>query len=528
MSTKALSTFSHTRALFVLITLFAAPALWGGAPPSNPGYQAGFPIELVGNFVRFSSIALGDLNNDQRPDIVFGASDGRLYAYSGTGSLLWQVDTGNMAIEGKAAIGDVDGDGFNEVVIGAGSTFTTNADGALYVFNHLGVEQCHFDTLDLAGTPGTFQEGVYSSPALADLDGNDGGRLEIVFGAWDHHVRALHHDCSVFWDVDTFDTVWSSPAIGDLDRDGSPEIVIGADSHFEPSPINTENGGRLHVFRANGTVFPGFPIQIDEVILSSPSLGDLDNDGFLDIVVGTGNFWANATGSDVGSRLNAWNRFGNFLSGWPRSIPGRYSDSSPALVDIDQDGSLEVVINARNRSGPVSNSGWVYVLNGNGTNVAGWPKQPKTPIDFAGGTASFATPASPVVADIWGDSGLEIILPSNGELVVWSRNGTQLSRQVLPNPAGAIALGANWTVSSSAGVGDLDRDGDLEVVVAGYLEFNQNDGALWAWDFSKPAVPAPPWPVFRRSVDNHAVARTEIFADGFASGNTSAWSVTVP
>ncbi|RMF30845.1 MAG: VCBS repeat-containing protein, partial [Chloroflexi bacterium] len=86
------------------------PSLSTAAPAVFPSPQANFPIALNGAQVRSSSVALGDLTNDGVPEIVVGGIDGKVHAYRGNGTRLWEYDTGDMAIESKAAIGDVDGD----------------------------------------------------------------------------------------------------------------------------------------------------------------------------------------------------------------------------------------------------------------------------------------------------------------------------------------------------------------------------------------------------------------------------------
>ena len=69
---------------------------------------------------------------------------------------------------------------------------------------------------------------VYSSPALGDLDGD--GHLEVVVGSDDGKVYAWHHDGTPVagWPQTTGDVVDSSPALGDLDGDGHLEVVVGS------------------------------------------------------------------------------------------------------------------------------------------------------------------------------------------------------------------------------------------------------------------------------------------------------------
>ncbi len=505
------------------------------AAVAAPDPQIGFPVPLAGSQVRFSSIALGDLTGDGLPEIVVGGKDGIVHAYTGAGVELWTFDTGDMAIEGKAVIADVDADGDPEVVIGAGSTFTMAAHGDLYVLSHTGGEQCRFETLDATGGGGDgWRDGVFSSPAVADLVGGDGGQLEIAFGSFDRRVRVIEHDCEEVWQRNVNDSVFSSPAIGDIDDDGQLDVVIGSDSDLDSGgPFG--DGGLLWVMRGDtGASVAGFPIFIDEVIWSSPALGDLTGDGRLEIVAGTGNCWSDPTCPTprnypgVGEYVNAWDHTGTPLPGWPVPVAaGTFPFASPALADLDGDDELEVIVNSR--TSPNSFAGRVYALNVDGTNVPGWPVQPTVPAGV-GTVVHPSTEASPVVADLDGDGNLEVLLVSNFDLVVWDKDGTQLSRDIFPPDPGDLVLESSGPLSSSPAVGDLDGDGDLEVVIGSTTSVSLTTGQLYAWDFEGANTPqALAWPTFRNSADNRAVLEPgEIFADGFESGDTAGWSSASP
>lgn len=524
-------------------------------PTANPSYQTGFPKALPNaDGVRSSSVTLADLDgNAQTLEIVVGTTAGEVVAFDSLGNLMWTFDpvaegvsAMPMPIEGKPAVGDVDGDGSPEVVVGAGSTFAPTNDGGLYVISHTGSLQCSFTT-EARGGDGS-PDGVFSSPAIGDLDGNDGGKLEIAFGSWDFIFYVLQHDCTEWWktfvpmeitDVTdenrhrmTTDTIWSSPAMADLDGDGVPEVIVGVDSNFKEPPLNVADGGRLHVFRNDGGAFPGFPIQIDEVIWSSPVVGDIDGDGQPDIVVGTGWCWDKTECAplgnthDVSEQIYAFDAQGQPLTGWPFVLSSEeYAFSSAALADVDGNGVLDVVINTSYKRAVGQNpltdpdlNGWSYVINGDGTVQTGWPKRPRVPGNCEGFTVSLDTTSSPVVADLDDDGNMEVIRASNWDVVIFDHEGNQLTRD---SCSGGFKTTTNGPVNSAPAVGDLDGDGDLELVAAGH----SGAGAIYAWDFSGAASEqALPWPQFRRGPLNQAnVPSDGIFADGFESGDTTKW-----
>ena len=488
----------------VMLVIATVVSVYGSASGSA---QAALPTQSpvrevipVNGTELSGATALADINGDGVQDIIVGGRDGKVHAYTGAGVRLWEYDTGDMGISSKAAVGDIDGDGAVEIVVSAGNNNTLQSNGGLYVLNAQGRLQCSFATLDVDNNG--FRDGAYSSPALVDLTGD--GKLEIVFGAWDYHVRAIRHDCTLLWENDVRDTVWSSPAIGDIDRDGFPDVVIGVDTHAEPGH-GTLSGGRLHVYNRQGVELSGFPIQIDEVIFSSPALGDIDNDGWLDIVVGTGDFWGrpdcghpNGCTPGVGRYVSAWSHLGVPLPGWPQPTTDVVF-ASPALADLDGDGVPEVVVNTRDAT--------VHAWSGDGSTVPGWPVKPVTPAGV-GTTVSFATDISPIIADVDGDSVREVLLPSNWEVVVWNKAGTQLTRNSFPPPAEAWDLSTDYSVTGNPALGDIDGDGLYELVSSGATTAGRQ-GQIYIWQLDS-APQANDWHSFRQDERNNGQSKLPV------------------
>ncbi|MEM7581806.1 MAG: VCBS repeat-containing protein [Acidobacteriota bacterium] len=509
----------------VYLSLTLALATVAGA---DPDVQAGFPAPLNGDRVREGSIALGDVTGNGNLDIVIGTGDGNVHALDGNGNQLWRFVSGMMSVNSKPAIANIDTDPEAEIIVTfADPRRPESANGGLMILDHQGNMQCQYTTNDSDSSG--FRDGIYGSPAIADLDGNDGGLMEIAFSAWDRLIRVINHDCTLVWFRNVVDTSWSSPAIGDIDRDGILDVVVGVASDSMPGNNGEEDGGLLFAFSGiNGENVPGFPVQIDETIQSSPALGDIDGDGFLEIMVGTGRCWSNpacAPGGrvnpGVGEYLNAFEHDGQYVPGWPVAVPGTYSFSSPALGDLDGDGLPEVVFNTVDPD--ANEDGRIYALDADGTALPGWPLQPQIPTADPNVFRQPETSASPIMADLTGDGFPEVILPSSFELAMFDRNGNQLSRSVLPPDPNEFQLVSNFVLASAAAVGDIDGDGDLELV-AGGANAGGAQGTVYAWDFPAAADEEAWWPTFRRSSTNTAAITGLIFANGFESGDTSGWN----
>ena len=463
--------------------------------PAQPGFTGG--LVLGGAAIEYSSPVLADLNGDGMQEIVVGGSDGKVYAIGARGGVLWVFDAaaainalvshpGRSTISAAPAIGDLDGDGSPEIVVAVGApTSLLGYNGGMIVLDAKGKmkpgwPQLGMDQIDPAGgSRDGYLEGFYSSPALGDIDGD--GDLEIVAGGWDMRMYAWHHDGRLVagWPKFKYETIWSSPALADLDQDGKLEIIFGSDQR------------KLHVVRGDGTAMPGFPKLIDQVIYSSPAIADINGDGTLDIVVGTGNFDAG-----TGYAVYAWDARGNLLPGWPVRTGG-YVLSSPSVGDIDGDGKPEVIVGC--------NDGKVYAIRGNGSYVAGWPVTVSTN-NGATGPLNFS---SPVLANFDGDPQPVVFIYNFCDTVVIDGNGALLTHVGDKGPSGKpnMYMFNAWCLGTTPAVGDIDKDGNLEVVRgAGVYDPARRvvgNALVYVWKTNLRAAPMA-WPMFRRGSMHNA------------------------
>lgn len=383
----------------------------------------------------FASPKYYDLDGDGFKEVIIGAMDKRMYAFKSNGDILpgFPFPTDGM-IRSTAAIDSVNLNGVGKKVIVFGSD-----DGNLFAIDNSGKL--------LPGFPFYTGAPVKSSPVIADIY-NDGSKQIIIFSG-NGNLFVLGFDGVVksgfpvkLQNVqDSYGNlvILASPAIGDIDNDGSKEIVLGtADS-------------TLNVVRADGSIQSGFPVRLDNVVYSSPLISKLNGNSY------------NIVAASSGGYLYLLKPDGFVIT--KRQLAQGFI-SSPVIADMNRDSTKEILI--------AGTDGNIMSVNPTNDLELNWEMQTVTEIN-----------SSPIVADLDGDGFTEAVYCGmNGTVFVINKDGVMDL-----NSTNLFGLFNGWIISSPA-IGDLDGNGKLDITIASFDETiktyelpNSTPNSVIQWQF---------------------------------------------
>jgi hypothetical protein len=302
------------------------------------------PIETSG----YNAPTLGDLDGDGDFDMLVGVLGGAFnpnrtmidnFLYleqtgpntfaQRTSRFLPNLDVGSESVP---TFVDWDDDGDEDLLVSNKLEQDGSPTSRIYRFENVGGPR----TPEFALRGVLPIEGDYHySPAFGDLDGD--GTLEIVLGTWRSDLRLYRRQGDALVRDTTFQVKLTrgtnaAPALGDVDGDGDLDLFVG------------EASGELNFYRNVGSPERAeFELEsdnfggIDPGRRSFPRLVDFDGDGDLDLFVGTEIDGVVLYRNDGTPRSFEFNEVGAL----PIPAP---AFSVPAFVDIDGDGDLELFV----------------------------------------------------------------------------------------------------------------------------------------------------------------------------------------
>jgi len=372
----------------------------------------------VGASIDVGGPVVGDVNGDGANEVVMSFERAVQVLSGENGQKIWEFATLND-IRSTPAIGDINSDGNNEVVV-------ASTDGFVYALNG--------SNGSLLWSHETKKTNVAISPIVADLNSDGAAEVLVGRGYVLGGITALNgRTGEVLWNSEYSDT--ASPAVDDIDGDGRVEVVVAG--AWNIYLLNGTNGNTIwkYSFWQDGTSRNSY----------TPVIADVTGDGKKEIVIGFGDNYIEVLHASNGTVL--WKKN---LGGYPYGYP---------IGDINKDGRYDIVA--------LGQQGIIFALDGlNGTTL--WMKD-------IGGSVSYP----PVIIDINGDGLLEILVALRTSGLLFALNGTN----------GEEVWSYSIYVVSHIAVANVLADGEAEIILGTWSGNYEGVAVLgWAKDTTPPVT----------------------------------------
>ncbi len=482
-----------------------AAVFMGGS--SGVSATATWTIVTSANLITCVSCA-GDVNGDGFSDVLVGdpgfpnsqSGEGRALLYIGSASGLttssWSTEGGQVGANygrSVSSAGDVNGDGFSDVIVGAPLFMVgPNQQGSALVFHGAADGLSQASNWTFEGNLATANLG-WSIACAGDVNGD--GYSDAIIGAprYDNgqtdegRVLVSHGRTS-----GTYLTDWSAESnqatslfgssvcgAGDVNGDGYDDVIIGA-YYFDNGQTDE---GRVFVYHGSSSGLSTTASWIKESDQadawfggSVSSAGDVNGDGYGDVIVGADGFdngetdegrvfvfHGSAAGLPANSSWSADSDQAGAAFGWSVATAG----------DVNGDGYGDVIIGAPKFDDGQTDEGRASVFLGSAAGLAlapGWIKDGnQVNSQFGKGVAS--------AGDVNGDSYSDVIIGAG----LWGTNDEGVAAVYVGSPQG-LAASSQWSYQgensgaqagfSVRSAGDVDGDGYSDVIVGAPYDAN--------------------------------------------------------
>jgi hypothetical protein len=454
--------------------------------------------EVAADLFGWTVASAGDVNGDGYSDVIVGAPNnshggglaGRAYIYFGGAAMDHTVDvtlTGEAAVDqfgySVAGVGDVNGDGFGDVIVGAcGNSAVGTAAGRAYIyFGGTSMDQVADVTLTGAAAHDNFGIWVASAGDVNgdgygdaivgapynDAGGDGAGSAYVYFGgtSMDHVADVTLTGAAAY---DGFGI--SVAGAGDVNGDGYGDVIVGA----QYNDAGGTNAGRAYIC-FGGTSMDHVPdvtltgaAASDRFGYSVASAGDVNGDAYGDVIVGAYN--NDAGGTNAG---RAYIYFGGGVMDATADVnltgaaaSDLFGFSVAGAGDVNGDGYGDVIVGAlyNDAGGTDAGRAYLYMNSMAGTDIPDERFTGSAPTSYLGYSVASA-------GDVNGDGHADVIVGAYGHdqdganhghaYIYYGGPGMDATADVtLTGAAEGDCFG--WSV---AGAGDVNGDGYSDVIV---------------------------------------------------------------
>jgi len=423
----------------------------------------------------------------------------------------WQRESGQTGAFFGLTVspaGDVNGDGFSDVLIGAYDYDNGQVDEGR-VFLYLG--SASGLSLATAATFESNQAGALFGWAISTAgDLNDDGFDDFAVGAqtWDNGETDeggvfVYTGAANAASITLAKTLEANQAnarfgyslayAGDVDGDGDSELVVGAAQWT----LGQTNEGAVFVFLGDPTnvIATGTPFRVDSnqvgALLGIAVAGgvDVNADGYSDVFAGASS-WDSATVANVG-RVYGFYGSATGLSSTPSwtedGSGGGFGGSVAAVGDTNGDGYADIAIGARTATSSLTSEGALYLYRGSSTGLLTSP----TSTRWGGAVGAQLGDSVAPAGDVNGDGFADVAAGANGADPGGVSNAGEV--RVWYGSSSGIPTAPSWVYAgdqANSGVGeavftagDVNGDGysDLIVGAGGYDNGQTDEGRAYVF-----------------------------------------------
>jgi hypothetical protein len=512
----------------------------------------------------------GDVNGDSYSDVVLGApaftngesSEGEVLVYLGSSTGLaaspaWTVESDQALARLGATVaiaGDVDGDGYTDVIVGAAEYDDVEVDeGRAFVF--FGTS-AGLDT-NAAWSAESDAVGAFLGQSVANAgDVNGDGFSDVIVGApgltnghtnegraYAYLGSAAGLSTSPAWTVESNQINaqfgFSVAGAGDVNGDGFSDVLVSA--------IGFDNGqtneGRVFLYLGSSTglaTVPAWTAESNQAFsqfgFSAASAGDVNGDGLSDVIIGS--YLYDDGESDEGrvslyygsafalSATPAWTAASDQVDAW-------FGYSVASAGDVDRDGFGDVIIGSIAYDNGEANEGRAFVYLGSSSGLGASPAW-TVESDQAGAQLGHSVATA---GDVNGDGYSDVILGSNQ----YDNGSADEGRAfVYLGSSTGLATSPAWTAESDQSVaqfgrsvstaGDVNNDGYSDVIVGSglYDGGHTDEGRAFVYEGSATGIASSPsWiaePNQFEAFFGWSVATAgDVNGDGFGDVIVGAW-----